>query len=65
MTQSTETMNETDVERRISALRKLIDVHMAVGAGDEVNKLRDEIGACYRLLENINKPERQAREERG
>ena len=48
----TETMNARDIEARIGALRKKIDIHLSVGDGDEANKIRDEIGACYRLLMN-------------
>jgi hypothetical protein len=51
---TTETMNERDIEHRIAALRKRIDLCMAVGGGDEVNRLRDEIGNLYRQLEHIN-----------
>ncbi len=62
---TTETINESDIEHRITALRKRIDICMAVGNGDEVNRLRDEIGILYRQIQLINKLEREAREERG
>lgn len=62
---STETMNKSDIEHRIAALRKRIDICMAVGSGDEVNRLREEIGILYGHLEQIDKQEREAREERG
>jgi hypothetical protein len=47
------------------SLRKRIDLCMGVGAGDEVNRPRDEIGILYRRIEQINKLERETREERG
>ena len=50
-------MHQRDIETRIDALRKIIDFEMAAGNGDEVNRLRDEIGTCYRLLMNENERE--------
>ena len=62
---SAEPMSKSDIEHRIAALRKRVDIHMVVGDGGTVNALRDEIGILYGQLELIDKQERESREKRG
>jgi hypothetical protein len=59
---TTEPTSKTDIEHRIAALRKRIDLNLSVGNGDSANELREEIGSLYRQIELINKREREARE---
>ena len=53
------------IRLRILALSKAINVQLAYGDPEEANRLRDQIGDLERQIGQIEKREREAREERG
>lgn len=53
------------IRLRILALHKAINVQLAYGDAEEANRLRDHIGDLERQIGQIDKREREAREERG
>jgi protein-arginine kinase activator protein McsA len=53
------------IRREIAALRRGIHLHLSANDGDTANRLRDQISDLERQIDHSNKPEREAREERG
>jgi hypothetical protein len=59
-------MSDRDrIRRKIFALRMSIGAELAYGDPEKANQLRDQIGDLERQIQQIDKREREAREERG